>query len=434
MDSGLLPDTDDRPKLHPSAARLFDWDARYRVSGNTLVQFERESSRPLVSSSAVLDHYGWRARLTPDRLEELDYSDRGFWNFYRPAVYRMTGRQFRVLMEFLEPVSPRAVWQRIGAGDGRDEGCFEELLAMLVYQRVLIRDGHGNPTLVARREGTHGVLIIGVGEKYLRMACSLAESIKAGSPDLPVALIHAAGEANLARKLERRRDLFDCLVQQDPRAYTIDGRFSANALKLTMDQLTPFDETLAIDADSVLFPSANLWREFDRLENAEFAPVCSGVFDTSMDPDILCTPSTTLRTVREHTPLAGPVYRIHSYFMFFRRTESMARYFARARELRTAASESPAYPRQRGHLGDEPFFSAASSLIPARIYSGYYMPIADKAFLGGDVNPISLREQFLGLTMIGDPPAGYVRVYDAVVAEAARMRGNSEPYFWAGKR
>lgn len=75
------------------------------------------------------------------------------------------------------------------------------------------------------------------GENYAQMAYNLLKSIKHYAPDLPVAVLHDG-----------------CINSGDLKAFDYFYEFTPKAVgrnKVELDQLTPFDHTLYLDADSI---------------------------------------------------------------------------------------------------------------------------------------------------------------------------------------
>lgn len=106
---------------------------------------------------------------------------------------------------------------------------------------------------------SRGIVIIAVNNRhYAKLACNLVASIKQQSEE-SVTLIH--DEAAL--------DSVDPLnLHQFDRKIKVSG--NGFALKLAVYDLSPYDKTLFLDADTIFVPGANISKLFDELDGINF--------------------------------------------------------------------------------------------------------------------------------------------------------------------
>jgi len=111
-----------------------------------------------------------------------------------------------------------------------------------------------------------GILLLALGSpQYGRMAEALAQSIRFHS-DVPIALAHADGG------LPSNTAIFDELIEI-PKEYYETWHKEYFRPKIWLDKLTPFKQTLFLDADVIWLPykEANIERLFDQLKDVDFA-------------------------------------------------------------------------------------------------------------------------------------------------------------------
>lgn len=115
-----------------------------------------------------------------------------------------------------------------------------------------------------------GVLLVAFGGRsYYQLAANLAASLKHHDPALPVALAHDGG---LGFLFEPHQRLFDHLVPLPAHLRRPEGGWDPARVKLHLDELAPFRETLFLDVDALALRSvAPLFEE--RPEAPYLAPV-----------------------------------------------------------------------------------------------------------------------------------------------------------------
>lgn len=119
-----------------------------------------------------------------------------------------------------------------------------------------------------------GVVTIALGaQKYTEYAFNLAASVKMSNPKIPVGLI--TSEQNLLHPLwPVMKKVFDIVKIIDSNITHYKGIFMPGRVKIQLNELTPFENTLFIDADSIIFPTAKLTHELEKLKEHTMAYYC----------------------------------------------------------------------------------------------------------------------------------------------------------------
>ena len=409
--------------------RLFDWDRSYQIQPEVTLQFE--CGLPIADLAApTLNGVMQSSSETLD----IDWRNPGVHSLL-PIRLRLTPVATSILLAFARSTTPRQVFTKWAKDGGWSKMEFENILGILICRRFISGCAETRPSPPAADDC--GVALIGIGSKYIRLACTAADTIKAGNPSLPIGIIHEEAESKLLGRLEGRRNLFDRRIACRRDDYRVKGVFSPAYMKVHLDKLSPFSRTIFVDADSIIFPESDLTQEFVRFGRCDFAPACSMVFDpndTALDSAELS--SFNVGILRSLFGLTRPIYRIHSYFMFFRKNAATAALFRTCRSLYVEASKCEDLRQFFGSVSDEPIFSAAASVQECNIYSGYYMPLAERIHWAQPHGlPLSyLRSRFLGFTIVeNELPPWLLEAYNTVARDAAQRRGISRAYSWQGK-
>lgn len=193
-----------------------------------------------------------------------------------------------------------------------------------------------------------GVLIIAVGhEIYYLMAVNLAASIRVNDPDLQICLVtdHEV--------MDPHKMLFDIVKEPTERSITQDGQKQWIKAKLFMYDFSPFDQTIALDADQVMIPGRKLSPLFDQLAGINYTMSNHGLAEVSIWANI-----------QEVKDLYGdkPFWNFHSEFVFFRKDKAVKKYFATAIKVYEDNKIRSATRFAAANMADELAFQAASMI------------------------------------------------------------------------
>lgn len=166
-----------------------------------------------------------------------------------------------------------------------------------------------------------GIIIVACGHVYYgRMAYNLAMSIKAVDREFSIAVVHS--ERSLAHLSEQQRKMFDHFI--------LLPAGTGFGCKLEIDTLSPFDETLYLDADMAWMPKRSPHELFNELKDVEFTSITEGHTD---DPSKKYYFWSDPVEVRGKFNITGKIFQWRSEVMYFKKTEKVISMFARAREI-----------------------------------------------------------------------------------------------------
>jgi glycosyltransferase involved in cell wall biosynthesis len=245
--------------------------------------------------------------------------------------------------------------------------------------------------------GKSGILLLAAGKgSYAGWAANMAASLRYWNPDIPIALAVHGQAGQLATE-----PLYDYIIPI-PEEYCkgADGMFAPGKMKLHMDLLTPFEQTLYLDVDGIcLKPIGGLF------ELMQGRTVCSQVVsEHDTKADWWPCKWMPLDAVKRVYPLnEGIIQEINSSFIYFEK--SATKFFETARQ-----SYIDDYKTQWGNsFPDELAFNVAGNIcgIDMKIWNEpkAELPITfkgekDAYFVGlfggpgsGSIRPMNLYEQ-----------------------------------------
>ena len=183
---------------------------------------------------------------------------------------------------------------------------------------------------------TKGIVIIATGNRqYGKLASNLCASIKALS-DLPVCIIHD----------DKALDSIDPinLFMMNNRVKVSGDGFS---LKLNLYDLSPFDSTIYLDADTILTPYSNLNKLFAELEGVQFTIANRGESSNTSD-------WVDVKRIKEEYSFESWV-DTSSEFIYFEKCELAESIFRSAKDF--YLNNKVVHRKIGGYQPDEPAFS-----------------------------------------------------------------------------
>ena len=224
-----------------------------------------------------------------------------------------------------------------------------------------------------KKQGS-GILIIAVGHlNYGRMAANLCASIKLFNDETKVALAYS--ESAISRLNEAELAMFDEKILVDKSMYKLGENTEAFIrTKTYMDKLTPFENTLFLDADMIWFGKTSPSKVLESLLGNDFVCANRGHIDfssTNLDPKFTQWANVNdIKALHEFTE--GLFYQYHSEFMYFEHSKEISAYFKEVRKqydkpLVSQAQFAGAYP-------DEVAFGIAGTITGVQTRIDNYNP------------------------------------------------------------
>jgi hypothetical protein len=180
------------------------------------------------------------------------------------------------------------------------------------------------------KEFKRGILIIATNHGYYgRLAYNLAVTIKAAEKDVPVALVY--DEEGLSHLSEYQSNIFDILIPLPP------GKRDGFSAKVHLYELSPFEETLFVDAD-MLWLNLTPSQFFNEMKDVEYTGITEGWYDI----DAKDNSNSNLQyyywaDIEEILSVygfdSGRLYQWRSEVIYFKKTERVAKLFEDAIDI-----------------------------------------------------------------------------------------------------
>jgi len=181
-----------------------------------------------------------------------------------------------------------------------------------------------------------GVIILALGHaNYGRMALNLAISLKSKN-EVDVCLLHSEGMDTIYNHNERQ--FFDRFVKVPEDYYTYKGKKEYQMAKTYMYDLSPYQRTIYLDADSIWLPDKNINELFHKCWNNPVLFQCIHQWDIQKEWGCLWTacdgPNEGLKQIRELYGIKDnrTIYEMQSSFMYFEKSAVASAFYHTAKD------------------------------------------------------------------------------------------------------
>jgi hypothetical protein len=184
-----------------------------------------------------------------------------------------------------------------------------------------------------------GVIIVALGhDNYRRMALNLAMSIRVSNPDTQIALVCNEGVESKFNYFEKQ--YFSHFIEINPKAYTINGKIEIPLAKTMIYELSPFDETVYIDSDSIWIKNKKVDNLFNTYKGVNFGftlyhPNAHYPVDSD-NSNFWFKEGETVRDLRKYFPKLKKdayYYHLQSSFLYFKKSKQAEAIFNKAKDL-----------------------------------------------------------------------------------------------------
>lgn len=278
-----------------------------------------------------------------------------------------------------------------------------------------------------------GIIILALGHPYWgRWAYNLAMSIKYTSPDAKITLLYAGdGKAQITDTT-----LFDKMLRVDSKHYTTDGRVEYMKAKTALYKLSPYDETIYIDADVIWLNKKPITQLFEDLKDLDFTMANRGW--TSLEDEFLTDEFgvwASPKYIREYFKFKkGRYYNLSSEMIYFKKTKEVGKLFADAFKLFDEPLELTHI--FNGGMPDELPFTISMIKNDMYPHQDNYKPFYWEA---AQTPPLRLEgadlKTFYAYSMGGNVAHPLMKkIYNNYVQFYCKQFSVMTPYFWIDKR
>lgn len=279
-----------------------------------------------------------------------------------------------------------------------------------------------------------GILLLAMGHKhYAEMACNLAMSLRTGAPNVSITLAwHGYNPQQLS---PQKQKLFNGFVQI-PDSYLLkEGAFRPFRVKTLLNKLTPYQNTLYLDAD-IIFYTNSVNTIIDELMPHNFSVMNWGAEVLQKDKKPLHDNAWAATVdVAEAYNLWGKTYcPTHSELIWFKQCESTEAMFALANEI----FDKPKVKTWTfaGDVPDEFAFNVALSALNIQPHKMPWRKFWwEKYEADRKIRPEDISKHFAGMSMAGSAnPITSITRYNAILRYAAQKAGIENYWKYVPKR
>ncbi len=279
---------------------------------------------------------------------------------------------------------------------------------------------------------TKGILILALGNAYWgRWAQNLAMSIKANDPGMNITLLYAGNGKNQITHTH----LFEKILEVPSKYYTTDGRIEYMKVKTALYKLSPYSETIYLDADIIWINSKTTTDLFKELDKVDFTMANRSWMNLESEGlndefGVWASP----KYIKEHFKFKkGKYYNLSSEMIYFKKDKKIAKLFTDAFKLWDVGFNHRIF---NGGMPDELPFTISmikNDLYPHKDnYKPFYWEAATnppQRLEGGDL------KAFYAYSMGGNKAHPIMKkTYDNYVKFYGRQFNIAHPYLWIDKR
>lgn len=264
-----------------------------------------------------------------------------------------------------------------------------------------------------KHKPSKGVLIIAAGHPYYgQLALNLCLSMKYSSPVLPVTL---AVYGNGAGRIQPFKHMFDSIIDIPEEYVTTSGGKNMVKPKVYADKLSPYDETMFVDADVIWHPHRGPDKLMDELKDIDFTIGNRNLvesLDTRQSNIVQWAEPQDLAAALDHT---GRFYNLSSEFMYFKKGDVTTNVFETARGF----FDNPGitYKRFAGGVPDELAFQMALAVLDMAPHQVPYLPFYWEHQQKKMMKPRELYAQYWGFSVGGNHTGDYAKkIYNNLAA------------------
>jgi hypothetical protein len=172
---------------------------------------------------------------------------------------------------------------------------------------------------------TKGICIIALNHPYYgNYASQLAASIKFSSPDISITLLH--DKKGIGHLNSDRLSLFEHIIEMPLNSYTVKGRNEYLKSKSFLYELTPYDETIYLDADIIWLPRKPITELFEAFKDINFTMSNRGFIDIYEAKNGFISWANPADIIKEYD-VVGLLYNLSSEFIYFKKCKEVESLF-----------------------------------------------------------------------------------------------------------
>lgn len=244
-----------------------------------------------------------------------------------------------------------------------------------------------------------GVLLIACGvDFYFQMAANLAMSLKYSDSNLPIHLVY---HGDLS-KINNRLHFFDSMSEAPQETFMKQGRKRYFKVKTHIYDLSPFDNTVFLDADLIWFQRPLMELVLNELMDVDFTIQNRQKFDlrNGVNPQYFWAKYSDVKQWGKDFDNHF-LYSLHSEFIWFKKTEANKIYFD---QVKAFYDNPPVTPTKfAGDVADELPFALSCMKLNVNPHKTPFVPVCWSQLdvkAGYDIS--KLKQNYYGYSVGGN--------------------------------
>lgn len=172
---------------------------------------------------------------------------------------------------------------------------------------------------------TQGIVLLALNHPYYgNYAAQLAASILFSAPDTKITLLH--DKKGITHLNSKRLSLFDNVIEIEEKYYKVNNRYEYLKPKAYINELSPYDITIFLDADMLWLPRKPITSVFNELADVEFTMANRSSIDILKAKIGFITWCNPAHIVEKYN-VSGILYNLSSEFFYFKKTKEIHKFF-----------------------------------------------------------------------------------------------------------
>lgn len=228
---------------------------------------------------------------------------------------------------------------------------------------------------------------------YGRYAYNLALSIKSADPTQQVCVI--ADDVGISHLHEGQRMIFDKIIKPPAECYMRDDKTVPLVCKFYLNELTPYEQTLFVDADMIFSPLAKFSEFWEQMQGVEWTMANRG----KNDPDKGISEWVNADKLKEAYDDITQWVDLSSEWICWKKSDLSDSIFVRARQY---YDEGKLTTRSfAGDKPDEPFFNLALNSVGHQPHLMPYQPTYWQPAVKKFMSAVEIKKQYLAFSVGG---------------------------------
>lgn len=228
---------------------------------------------------------------------------------------------------------------------------------------------------------------------YGRYAYNLALSIKSADPTQQVCVI--ADDVGISHLHEGQRMIFDKIIKPPAECYMREGKTVPLVCKFYLNELTPYEQTLFVDADMIFSPLAKFDELWGAMQGVEWTMANRG----KNDPDKGISEWVNADKLKEAYDDIEQWVDLSSEWIYWKKSDLSDSIFVSARNY---YDENKLTTRSfAGDKPDEPFFNLALNKVRHLPHAMPYQPTYWQPAIKRVLGSVEIKKQYYAYSVGG---------------------------------